>query len=71
MTRFLALTAASLLAAAPAFAQEDAGRESKYKERTEIDFTTPSLPPTSTQSPSLIGRSIRRMMPLTKLLTMF
>ena len=40
-------------------------------ERTEMDFTIPCTVPTSIQSPSLTGRSIKRMMPDTKFDTMF
>lgn len=39
MNRILGILAASMLFAAPALAQDDeAGRQIKYKERTEIDF---------------------------------
>ena len=40
-------------------------------ERTEMSLTKPWVPPTSIQSPSLIGRSISRMIPETKFCTMF
>ena len=40
-------------------------------ERTEMRLTIPCWPPASTQSPTLIGRSISRMIPATKFDTMF
>jgi hypothetical protein len=73
MIRSAILIALGTLAAAPAFAQDEDGREVKYKERTEIDFegvdVTGEL--VKPQGQLLLDRRKANFNPLIKLRTEF
>jgi hypothetical protein len=73
MIRSAILIALGTFAASPAFAQEEDGREVKYKERTEIDFegvdVTGEL--VKPQGQLLLDRRKANFNPLIKLRTEF